>query len=178
MAKRHFQLTDKEIGELWQAYERAKDTREQQRWQAVRLYGEGWQVGDIKAITGCSEASLLRWARLYRKQGVAGLKSPEYGGNRGRLTKQQRAEVKLKLHQYHPQQVVAAHERRSDSPYWTVEDVKIAVARWYGVEWASRTSYRTLLHECGLSVQRLSKQYRSRPSAQAIADAEAELEKK
>ena len=175
MAKRHFELTTKEMADLWQAYEQAPDGQAQKRWQAVRLYGEGRSVSDIQAITGCSAASLWRWARLYREQGVDGLRSAKYGGN---LTVQQRAEIKDRLHQLTPDQVLAAHEQRSTIPFWTVDDLRIAVARWYGVRWQSRTSYVTLLHECGLSVQRVNKQYRSRPSAQAIADAEVELEKK
>jgi transposase len=178
MAKRDFQLTRDQSAELWRAYDQADDVNEQKRWQAVRLYGEGRSVSDIQAITGCSEPSLMRWTRRYRQQGIDGLRSPEYGGNRARLTDEQRAEIKTKVHQATPDQLLAAAERRHRIPFWTVEDLVVLVERWYGVRWKSRTSYTTLLHECGLSVQRVNKQYRSRPSASAIADNQAELEKK
>jgi transposase len=178
MAKRHFQLTAEQRAELWRAYDQASDVNKQRRWQAVRLYGEGRSVSDIETITGCSPTSLLRWARLYRQQGLAGLRSPEYGGNRARLTDEQRAEIKQRVHQSTPDQLLAADERRHSIPFWTVEDLVVLVERWYGVSWSSRTSYTTLLHECGLSVQRVNKQYRSRPSTSAIADNQAELEKK
>lgn len=178
MAKRQFQLNPKQQIELWQAYEHATDGQEQRRWQAVRLYGEGRNVKDIMAITGCSEASLLRWARRYRQQGIGGLRSPEYGGNRARLTPEQRADIRSLLQQFSPDQMLAAGERRHGIPFWTVEDLMVLVERKYGVRWQSRTSYLTLLHECGFSVQRVNKQYRSRPSVVVIADVQSELEKK
>ena len=153
---------------MWRAYDRADDPREQRRWQAVRLYAEGWRVSEIEAITGCSETSLRRWVRQYRQQGVDGLRSQWRGGNR--------AQLKALVQQARPDQVLGAQQRRSTTPFWTVDDLMVLVEQRYGVRWHSRTSYLTLLHACGLSVQRLSKQYRSRPSAQAIADAQAALE--
>jgi transposase len=66
----------------------------------------------------------------------------------------------------------------SQGAFWTVSDLRIAVERWYGVEYHSLTSYITLLHECRLSQQKPAGHYRSRTSEQVIADFEAELEKK
>ena len=178
MANRDFHLTPNEISGLWQAYDTANDPQEQRRWQAVRLYGEGWRVSAIEAITGCSEASLHRWARQYRQQGVDGLRSQWRGGNRARLSEAQRAQIAATVQQSRPDMVLGNHQRRQLTPFWTVEDLMVLVEQGYGVRWQSRTSYLTLLHECGLSVQRVSKRYRSRPSDQTIADAEAGLEKK
>jgi transposase len=45
------------------------------------------------------------------------------------------------------------------------------------VTYQSQTSYRTLLHDCGLSYQKVEKVYRSQPGAVQLADFEAELEK-
>jgi len=178
MAKRTFQLTPKEIQGLWIAYEHAEKQDEQRRWQAVRLYGEGRPVQDIQAITGCSEPSLRRWARQYRQGGIDGLRSHWHGGNRARLKPEQRAHIQQVVGQSSPDQLLGKHQRRHTTPYWTVDDLKLLVERTYGVSWQSRTSYINLLHACGLSVQRVGVQYRSRPSAEVIAEAEAELEKK
>jgi transposase len=178
MAKRQFHLTPDEISGLWQAYDQADDPQEQRRWQAVRLYGEGWRVSEIEAITGCSETSLRRWARHYRQQGVDGLRSHWRGGNRARLSQAQREQIQALVHQSPPHQVLGRHQRRHDAPFWTVEDLMVVVEEKYGVRWHSRTSYLALMHESGLSVQRVSKRFRSRPSDQAIAEAETELEKK
>lgn len=178
MAKRHFQLTTDELQALWQAYDTADDPQEQRRWQAVRLYGEGWSVGEIKAITGSSESSVRRWVEHFRQRGVDGLRSQWQGGNRALLTPAQRAELIALVQQTRPDALLGSHPRRSPTPFWTVEDLQLLVQARYGVIWHSRTSYITLLHACGLSVQRVNKQYRSRPTPQAIAEAEMTLEKK
>lgn len=178
MAYRAFQLKEQDQAELRQAYERTKNAEERRRLQAVRLYGEGRKVTDIQAITGCSERSLLRWCRDYRQAGVAGLKDGRVGGNRAKLTKAQRAEIRQKVNEYRPDQVLPPDLRVSQGEFWTVSDLRMAVEHWYGVEYQSPTSYLTLLHECRFSQQKAVGQYRSRASEQEIADFEAELEKK
>jgi transposase len=178
MAKRSFTLTPEQRAELRQAYEGTNKPQEQRYFQAVRLYGEGWSVESIQDVTGCSYPTLMRWVGRYRRTGLVGLRWQVRGGNRARLTKQQRAEVKEKLYQYRPDQLLSAEERHANLPFWTVEDLLLLVERWYGVRFNSRTSYRTLLHEGGFSLQRVGTRYRSRPSVATIAEAEAQLEKK
>ena len=68
--------------------------------------------------------------------------------------------------------------RVSRGAFWTVSDLWLAIQRWYGVSYQSDNSYRTLLKECELSLQRVENQHRSRPDAETIAEFEAELEKK
>ena len=95
MAQRIFDLSGEQRGELRQAYDAAKDTRYQQRLQAVRLYGEGWAVKYIQEIVGCSERSLLRGNEHYRENGVTGLQSGWSGGNNARPTVEQRCGGRL-----------------------------------------------------------------------------------
>ena len=59
-----------------------------------------------------------------------------------------------------------------------MSDARIGLQRWYGITWRSDNSYRTLLAQAGLSLQRTENTYRSRPNDQTIADFEAGLEKK
>ena len=59
-----------------------------------------------------------------------------------------------------------------------VSDMQVAVKRWFGVEYTCQDSYRTLVYEAGLSYQRTEGVYRSKPSQTAVADFEAEFEKK
>lgn len=66
----------------------------------------------------------------------------------------------------------------SQGVYWTVSDLRMAVESWYGVVYSDMTRYHALLHESGFSFQRTAKVYRSQPSALALAQFEAELEKK
>ncbi len=178
MAQRSFELSEEERGELRRAYDTTKDTRFQQRAQAVRLYGEGRAVSDIQAIVGCSERSLLRWCEHYRQNGLAGLESGWRGGNNARLTPTQRAEAITKVQQYRPDQILPGEIRVSRGAFWTVSDLRLGLRRWYGVTWRSDNSYRTFLAQAGLSLQRTENTYRSRPDDLTIAQFEAKLEKK
>src|SRR5512134_1957703 len=127
MAKRHFHLTSAQKAEPWRAYDKADDRQEQRRWQAVRLYGEGWTVSDIETATGCSETSLRRWAWQYRQGGIDGLRSQWRGGNRALLSQAQRAEIAAQVQQATPDQVLGSHQRRHAPPFWTVEDLQVLV---------------------------------------------------
>jgi len=48
MAKRKFELTEQERTKLFQAYELCKDGPTRTRYQAVRLYGEGYDEKEIE----------------------------------------------------------------------------------------------------------------------------------
>ena len=52
MAKRKFRLTETERKGLLQAYRVCKDASTRIRYQAVRLYGEGYPEQEIEQITG------------------------------------------------------------------------------------------------------------------------------
>jgi transposase len=178
MAHRQFKLTKQEIAQLRIAADKTRNVKELKRLQAVRLYGEGQTVDDILNLVDCSERSLLRWCEQYRAAGVEGLKSKYRGDNAARLSAEQRAEVRERLARNRPDQILPPEIRISQGEFWTVSDLRIAIQRWYGVTWQSDTSYRTLLKACNFSQQRPENRYRSRASEQAIADFEAELEKK
>jgi transposase len=178
MAKRQFTLTAEEITEFKCTEDRLQDARELKRVQAVRLYGTGQSVAAIRELTGCSWRGLMDWCQAYRQSGLAGLKSKWQGDNALKLSREQRRELKVKLHTYRPDQLLSPQVRISQGAFWTISDLKIVVERWYGVRYQSDTSYRRLLHECGFSQQQSTSHYRSRPNHQAVADFEAELEKK
>jgi transposase len=178
MAKRTFTLNEQEINAFQCAEDATQDVRELKRLQAVRLYGTGQSVEVIQTVVGCSWRALMDWCRAYREQGLDGLKSHWQGDNALKLTRDQRADLKRRLEQYQPGQVLPADIRVSQGEFWTVSDLQTIVYQWYGVTYQSDTSYRTLLHECGLSQQKTEPQYRSRPSQQVVADFEAALEKK
>jgi len=57
MAKRKFELTEAERKELLQAYQVCKDAATRTRYQAVRLYGEGYPEKEIEQITGCNRCA-------------------------------------------------------------------------------------------------------------------------
>jgi putative transposase len=178
MAKRQFQLSEEELEQFREAEAKTRDVHELKRLQAVRLYGSGTERQLIESLVGCDERSIRKWSQKYQQSGLEGLKSQWQGENALKLGRAQRADLKQRLEQYRPDQVIAPDVRLSHGQFWTVSDLQIVVKTWYDVEYRTLDSYRTLLHECGLSYQRTERVYRSQPDAQTVADFEAELEKK
>jgi transposase len=176
MAKRKFTLTEAKRKELLQAYRTCKNAATRTRYQAVRLYGEGYPVEEIEQITGCSRTSLMEWCRTYREDHSPGLVDKRAGGNRAKLSKLQIEELQQVLHQYTPKERLGPRASTPDGQYWSVEDLALIVREQNGVEYESRTSYRHLLHVCGFSYQKTEKVFKSR-SQTKVADFEEQLEK-
>ena len=176
MAKRKFSLTEAERKELLQAYRRCKDAGTRTRYQAVRLYGEGYPEEEIEQITGCSHTSLMEWCRAYRADHSQGLVDKRVGGNRAKLSQLQIEELQQKMHQYMPKELFGASASSADGQFWTVEDLAHMVREQYGVAYKSRTSYTSLLSLCGFSYQKTEKIFKSRSQAK-VADFEEQLEK-
>ena len=114
MAKRKFKLTEAERKELLGAYRVCKDAATRTRYQAVRLYGEGYEEKEIERITGCGRTSLMEWCRAYRADRSQGLVDHRVGGNRAKLNKLQIEELQEKLHQYTPKEVFGAKASTAD----------------------------------------------------------------
>jgi transposase len=131
-------------------------------------------------LIGCAESSIRAWVQAYRREGITALQLhyDHSAHNASKLSAAQRAELQQRLHQYRPDQVLAAGLRLSQGPFWTVSDLQIGVEQWYTVVYDDHGSYRHLFHHCGFSYQRAERVYKSRPSQADIADFEAELEKK
>lgn len=176
MAKRTFTLTEVERKELLRAYRACKDAATRTRYQAVRLYGEGYPVNEIEQISGCSRTSLMEWCRAYREDHSQGLVDKRTGGNRTKLSKLQIEELQQMLHQYTPKERLGPKASTADGQFWSVEDLVRIVREKYGVEYQSRTSYSCLLRLCGFSYQKTEKVFKSR-SQTKVADFEEQLEK-
>ena len=133
MAKRQFALTDTEEQELREAYAACTDGAQRTRLQAVRLYGSGWAVDVIVEISGCTWRSLSRWCHAYRHAGLVSLADQRSGGNRALLSTEQRTEIQRKLQQYTPDAIFSPeHQSGGAGAYWSVPDLRRAVARWTG----------------------------------------------
>lgn len=176
MAKRKFRLTDAERKELLQAYRVCHDAGTRTRYQAVRLYGEGYPVKEIEQISGCSRTSLMEWCRAYRADHSQGLVDKRAGGNRAKLSQLQIEALQHMLHQYTPKERLGYKASTADGQFWSVEDLAHVVRERYGVEYQSRTSYSSLLRLCGFSYQKTEKIFKSR-SQTKVADFEEQLEK-
>ncbi len=177
MAKRKFELSKKEETELQWAYRHSEKGATRIRYQAVRLYGQGYPVKEIEAITGCSRPSLMEWCRAYRQEGVSGLVDKRRGGNRAKLKGPELEALQELLHIYTPQERLGQATYTKDGQFWTVPDLARIIQKQFGVTYKSATSYRELLHKCGLTRQRPGKQFKSR-STWKVIEFEAEFEKK
>ncbi len=176
MAKRKFRLTEAERKELRQAYGECQDAATRTRYQAVRLYGEGYPEQELEQITGCSRTSLMEWCRAYQEDHLHGLVDKRVGGNRAKLSKLQIEELQQMLHQYTPKERLGPRASTADGQFWTVEDLALVVRERYGIEYQSRTSYSCLLRLCGFSYQKTEKIFKSRSQIK-VADFEEQLEK-
>ncbi len=175
MAKGRFEITKQEVQGLERAYREWQDGPTRTRYQAVRLYSQGYGVAEICQITGCNRTSLMEWWRKYREGGLERLQDHRGGPVRSKLSQEQVVEVEEKLRMYHPHDGLAAQTQTASGQHWTIEDLARSVEIWYAVSWKSRTSYHDLFLACGFSYQRTEKVYKSRREAgvaefQAIAD--------
>lgn len=173
MRTRDLKLTESEVAALKQAEQQTKRPSELRWMQAVRLFGSGMAVEQVVEVTGLSERTIQRQAAHFREEGIAGLRERRAGGNRALLKDEQRAELAEKLHQVRPVDL-----KVSERTYWMVSDLAVVVEQWYGVVYKALDGYYDLLRDSGFSLQRSTKVYRHQPSAAALADFEAALEKK
>ena len=180
MAKRQFELSEGEVGQLRQREQQTGNVAELKRLQAVRLYGSGQGMAVIKDMTGCAESSIREWVQDYKRDGLVGLRAhyEQSAHNASRLSQAQRAAIRERLHNYRPDQVLPPTLRVSQGTFWTVSDLHIALEQWYGVVYQDAGAYQQLFERCGFSYQRAERVYKSRPSQADIAAFEGELEKK
>lgn len=176
MAKRKFKLAEVERKELLKAYQGSKDAATRTRYQAVRLYGEGYAEKEIEQITGCSRSSLMAWCRTYQKDHSQGLMDHRAGGNSAKLSQLQIEELQAKLRQYTPKELFGAKASTATGQFWTVEDLMCIVREQYDIEYKSRASYTSLLGQCGFSYQKTEKIFKSKSQAK-VTDFEEQLEK-
>jgi transposase len=172
MAKRKFTLTDAERRELLRAYEMSKDVGDRTRYQAVRLYGEGYPEAEVETITGCARASLMEWCREYRRHGVQGLVDKRVGGNSAKLSRLQIEDLNYRLRQYTPRDLFGPEA----SGYWTSPDLAQALQQWYGVKYRSLSSYLRIFGLCDFSYQKVEKVYKPR-SERKVLEFEEQTEK-
>jgi transposase len=176
MPKRRFTLSEAECKSLLHSFNTCKDASERIRYQAVRLYGEGYDASEVISITGCSRSSLQGWCHAYREDPSQGLADKRQGGNRAKLSQLQIEEMQNILHQYTPKERLGQNAQTATGQFWTIEDLAFLILERYGIEYKSRTSYIGLLHQCGFSYQKSEKVFKSR-SQTKVADFEEQLEK-
>jgi transposase len=176
MAKRKFTLTKEQNQELKAAYHQCQDGQTKIRYQAVRLYGNGYAIAEIHEITGCSRPSLMEWCRVYRQAGAVGLVDKRQGGNRAKMTVEQLEHLQQQLERYTPRQILGVENCYGKGEFWRIPDLARLLDRDYGINYKSASSYRDVFMRCDFSYQRPGTQYKSRNELQVL-DFEQGLEK-
>ena len=176
MPRQRSQITEQQSQALQQAFASTKDGDTRIRYQAVRLYFQGYPVAEIGQITGCNRTSLMEWCRKFRQHGTAALADHRGGRHRARLTLEQIDSLSQQLRLYTPRDLFGLESHTASGQHWTVEDLARAVQRWYGVTWQIRGSYHSLFSQCGFTYQRTEKVYKSRREKEILAF-EAAVEK-
>jgi transposase len=177
MSRQRQPTNEHEIKELQSASHQSKEAGTRTRWQAVKVYFQGYAWQEVVAITGSNRSCLMDWCRKYRQGGIAGLQDHRGGPVRAKLQTEQLGELKQKLGEYRPRDLFRSECGSSSGAYWTMVDLARAVERWYGVRWKSRSSYPEVFAACGYTFQRTEKVFKSRKDSDVL-DFEAELEKK
>jgi transposase len=176
MPRQRTQITEEQVQALQQAFASTRDGATRIRYQAVRLYFQGYPVAEICQITGSSRTSLMEWCRKFRQQSTEALADHRGGRHRARLTLEQIEALSERLRLYTPRALFGAETHTASGQHWTVEDLARTVQRWYGVSWQSRVSYHSLFTQCGFTYQRTEKVYKSRRE-QDVSEFEAAVEK-
>ncbi len=176
MRQRTFQLSAEAARALEAAYHATKAGAERTRLQAVRLYGQGYRVEHIRAITGTPRSSLMDWCRAYRNAGVAALADHRRGGNSAKLSSEQIADLSNKLRLYTPRSLFGPDTATADGLLWTVPDLKRAVVFWFDLTYQSPTSYYMLFARCRFRYHQPTSVFKSRRET-AVVEFQALLEK-
>lgn len=74
--------------------------------------------------------------------------------NAAKLTSEQKAATKQRLHAHPLDERLSAVVRMGRGAFWTVSDLQVAAKQWYGVVYRDEGTCRRLLHHCGFSYQR------------------------
>lgn len=107
MAKRQLNLSEEEIAAFRREEDQTRDPATLKRLQAVRAYGSGKPIQEIADIVDCYVDSIRRWAKSYREGGLAALRPKWATQNAAKLTREQKADLKRRLQQYCPDEVIA-----------------------------------------------------------------------
>lgn len=155
-AERH-QLTEAQLSELRTAHSQSEGANIQVRYQALLLYGLGYDRREVLEITGCSAMTLARWWRKFREGGVVAVQRKKSPGRIPHLTAEQVAETKERMHRHTPAQLFGDQADSDTGEFWTWRDVRHALQQWYGVAYKSEVSYRTVMALCNVPRRGISR---------------------
>lgn len=118
------------------------DPRELKRGIAVQMFLTGYKHREIEDSIGVSSGFISKWAKIYKEEGISGLKL-RYQGSVGYLKPEQKQSVLTWL---------------KGKNYWSLIELKEHIEQEYDVVFRSNQSYYALFKEAGLSWKKTQKQ--------------------
>jgi transposase len=138
-------LPKEQVDALGEAYKKAKNGREKERLHALWLLAKDYTRKQVQEILGVSSQSLDNWVRMYRKDGLKGIKERGQPGNHHKLTKQQKQTIKALITQKTP------GDLGLEGRFWTTTQLARLVKKEFAVTYRSVTSYYHLFTFCGFT---------------------------
>jgi putative transposase len=123
------------MDELSQFIHSNPDARELKRALAVQMVQQRHKHRQIQSVLQVCSAFISKWNRLYKQQGVAGLRL-RYQGSQPYLNAKQH------------QQVLAWLEEKN---YWNLEELQTYLEVDYDIVFQSKQSYYDLFTQAGIS---------------------------
>ena len=117
-----------------------QDPREIKRALTVKLSQQGYRPAEVSQMLDSSASYVTKWNKVYREQGLEGLRLA-YKGSAGYLTPTQR------------QAVLDWVQRQT---HWEVSALRTHIETTYGVVYKSRQSYYDLFKAAGLSQKKIA----------------------
>jgi transposase len=122
------------------------DALEKRRFQAIRLFEQGWNQSEIARQVEVVRQTVARWVQQYRAQGRRALRKAGRAGRKPRLSEHQRQQLKKFL-------LVGPERLGYETPLWTCPRVAHLIEQKFGVRYHEGHVWK-LLVRLGWSPQR------------------------
>ena len=126
-------LTPKQKSELLEAHRKERESRFSDRIKAILYLERGFDYQEVSELLLCSERSIRRYEELYFEGGLQALLSDSRGGSSGKLTEEQKEQLKATLR---------------ETTYRRAKDIKRHIKRVFDVDY-SISGVHHLLGELG-----------------------------
>lgn len=133
------------INQLKQFLKTTKRPDERDRARAILKLVEGKKRKEVAYFFDITLTTLGEWQHKFKKRGAEGLRTKPQKGNKYKLSREQKEEIKGSINKKTPQ------ELGLNGSFWTVSLLRAYVKRDYQVTYQSANSYRELFTFCGFS---------------------------
>ena len=113
--------------------------------EAILMLSEGIGVDVVARLVERAAGTVVEWARDWRRDRLSSIRTGHAGNsNASKISPEQEKEILEALSRPPSEQGIAAE-------FWNIHDLADWVHGRFGIEYASESSYRSLLHMAGLS---------------------------